>query len=219
MTAWDGGTPDQHPGAPPSTGQPPRNHEKRRLITLVALVVATFVLVGLGVFLVGKQPTSETVSGTAGVAGVAGDTLPSSGVPPASAEASTPAPTTVPAELVDNSAAAFADLELHFANHDRLDLEAAYTGLTPSFAPAFDDFVEFWSVAVASVNSPIDGCVVTGNRGVCAVRFFITYSDAAEESVRNRCVGQSVELTMQRIDGRFLIDQQRDIGPLDCPDA
>lgn len=131
--------------------------------------------------------------------------------------APTTTPTTVPPDTADNSTAARADLQLHFDNHDRLDLDAAYTGLTESFAPPFDEFVRFWSVDVAAVNSPIDSCEVTGDRGVCAVRFFISYSNDADEGVRNRCLGQSVELTMQRTNGRFLIDEQRNLGPLDCP--
>lgn len=155
--------------------------------------------------------TAITVTPTTTAATVATTTTP--------ALSGTPVATSVPPELVDNSAAARADLQMHFDNHDRLDLDAAYTGLTASFAPPFDEFIRFWSVDVASVDSPIDECEVTGERGVCAVRFFITYSGEADEGVRLRCLGQSVELVLQRTDGRFLIDEQRNIGPLDCPTA
>lgn len=146
-------------------------------------------------------------------------TVPPTTVAPTTAAPTTVAPTTTQALVpVDNSARARADLEAHFDNHDRVDLDAAYAGLTESFAPPFDEFVAFWGTDVADVDSPIDDCSVTGTMGNCTVRFFITYSDvAADKSVRGSCSGQLVDLTMQEIDGRFLIADQRTIEPLACP--
>lgn len=153
-----------------------------------------------------STPAADTTTPTASI--VASTVLPTAG---------SPTTTQVPPP-VDNSARAQADLQLHFDNHDRVDLVAAYGGLSESFAPPFDEFVAFWGTDVAAVDSPIDGCTVTNERGICRVRFFITYSDAAaDERIRGTCVGQRVELTMQEVNSRFLIDAQRNIEPLACP--
>ncbi|MFK7917436.1 MAG: hypothetical protein AB8G14_05115 [Ilumatobacter sp.] len=126
--------------------------------------------------------------------------------------------TTTEPSPADIAARAQADLELHFANHDRVDLDAAYGGLSPEFAPPFDEFVRFWSTDVATVDSPIDECSFVDEVATCTVRFFITYSAVAgDESLRGQCTGQLVDLALRESSGRFLIDSQRNIETLSCP--
>lgn len=245
MTAWGDGTPGPYGnGAHPQAGPPPQRNDDTRVVVLVVMFTTAIVLVGIGAFLVGRGPSSgsddadvaatldapmvtPTIDATTSVPSTVTTTTaaPSTVTPtpttaaPTTGPATTTAPTSTQAlASVDNSARARADLQVHFDNHSRVDLDAAYAGLSESFAPPFDEFVAFWGNDVAAVDSPIDDCTVIDSTGTCRVRFFITYSDAtADANVRGTCLGQLIELTMQETDARFLIDGQRNIEPLTCP--
>ncbi len=128
-----------------------------------------------------------------------------------------PAPTETQLALPDNSAAARGQVEGYFDMLRTDDFSGAYAMLSPSFSITFEEYVDYWSVDVARFDAPVDGCNVIGERGVCIVRFFITYSESAGPDFRGRCLAESSELAVVvRASGAVAIDGQRRIEPLSC---